>query len=77
MVSKDGRKWCCDLLDWLYKKDQILQEGEVILKRYTPTTSYQSCIIINVYIVEHDDSKVRGRNYCIGVMGYTELSFLI
>lgn len=61
MVSKDGRKWCCDLLDWLVKKDQILQEGEIILKRYTPTASYQSCIIINIYIVEHEDSKVRMR----------------
>lgn len=58
MVSKDGRKWCCDLLDWLIKKDQILQKGEVILKRYTPTASHQSCIIINVYIVENNDSKV-------------------
>ncbi|XP_065219200.1 heat shock 70 kDa protein 12A-like [Planococcus citri] len=57
MVSKDGRKWCCDLLDWLIKKDQILQKGEVILKRYTPTASQQSCIIINVYIVENNDSR--------------------
>ncbi|XKL59804.1 hypothetical protein PGB90_000820 [Kerria lacca] len=57
LVLKDGRRWCCDLLDWIVRKNQILQEGEVILKRYMPTTSHQSCIIINIYAVEHENSK--------------------
>lgn len=58
-MLKGGRKWCCDILDWLVRKNQILQQGEVILKRYTPTTMHQSGIVINIYAVEQENSQVR------------------
>ena len=58
LVLKGGRRWCCDLLDWLVRKDQNLQHGEVILKRYTTTAEQQSCIVINIYAVERENSQV-------------------
>lgn len=54
LIISEGKKWCADVLDEFIRIDQCLQIGESIVRRYTPTSSDQDTILINIYSTESE-----------------------
>ncbi|XP_026681180.1 heat shock 70 kDa protein 12A-like, partial [Diaphorina citri] len=59
LIISEGKKWCADVLDEFIRIDQCLQIGESIVRRYTPTSTDQDTILINIYSTESEQARVR------------------
>ncbi|KAI5740813.1 hypothetical protein M8J76_007491 [Diaphorina citri] len=57
LIISEGKKWCADVLDEFIRIDQCLQIGESIVRRYTPTSTDQDTILINIYSTESEQAR--------------------
>ncbi|RZF44958.1 hypothetical protein LSTR_LSTR001919 [Laodelphax striatellus] len=57
LVVKDGQEWCVDVLDPLVEANQTLRVGEMVVRKYTPATSKQSEIVLNIYCAQSPSAK--------------------
>lgn len=49
IISKDGQKWCADVLDFFVTAGQTLSPGHAETRRYVAAMSGQSAAVLNIY----------------------------